>query len=110
MGSDGPLDFLQTLWLEMLGGEGERMNAMSLSWAGGGQVRFPGHPLHARGLVLYKPRLHLWFPSALQSRADGGSIPFKRMGKLRSRELQETFFQGCILSGGEMLKSGVPPR
>ena len=91
MRSDRPLDFLQTFLLEMLGGEGERKNTMTLKGDAEAKIDVPGHPLHARGFVLCKARPLVSFPSTLQDGADGNSIPFKQMGKPRSRELTETF-------------------
>lgn len=41
--------------------------------------------------MLYKPLSYPLCPSALQGRADGNTIPFKQMRKLRSREFYETF-------------------
>lgn len=78
--------------LEMLGGEGERKNTKTLKGAAEAKIDVPGHPLPARGFVLCKARRpHVSFPSTLPDGADGNSIPFKQMGKPRSRELTETF-------------------
>lgn len=59
--------------------------------------------------MFYKALSRSLFPFTLQDRADGNTIPFKQMRKPRSRELNMTFPEGCMVSGGELFKSSVSP-
>lgn len=58
--------------------------------------------------MFYKPLPHPLSPSTPQGGVDGSRIPFKQMGKPRARERNETF-QGCLVSGRELLKSSLSP-